>query len=251
MSVPQPPQVAIAVPPVGTDEIHVWTFSPQAVPAEAEALVAYLSEHERHRAARMRHVDERHAFIVGRARVRQVLGGYVGQPPAQVDVVTRVDRRPTIAGAPAWFDFSFSRCEGAHVCAIGRDRRLGVDVQRVGAVPPGVEGADAPSMTSRQAGIFSPDDLIWLAARLPEHRDAARAELWTKKEAFAKAVGGLTLSLRAVEVPRTGDGAINASLNARPPQGRWLVRRFDAAPGVLGAVAAEGAWRLTILRHPA
>lgn len=251
MSVPHPPVVAIAVPLLEADEIHVWTVSPEAAPGEADALVACLSEHERHRAARMRHVDERRAFVVGRARVRQVLGRYVGQPPAQVDVVTRVDRRPTIAGAPAWFDFSFSRCEGSHVCAIARDRRLGVDVEAVHTVPRSSERTDPPRADSSDAGIFSPDDLAWLAAQPSAHRDAARAELWTKKEAFAKAVGGLTLSLRAVHVPRSGDGAISVSSEVLPLPGPWLVRCFPAAPGVSGAVAAEGTWRLTLLQHPA
>lgn len=228
----------LEIPSLASDEIHVWAVSPAADADTAESLVACLSAHERHRAGRMRHPDTRRAFVVGRARVRQVLARYVSQRPAELDVVTRVDDRPVLAGAPAWFDFSFSRCEGLHVCAVAHGRRVGADVE--------VSTRDA---TARDADLFSLDDLAWLASRPLDRRVEARVELLAKKEALAKAIGGDMGALSGIAVPRDGDGRVTIAF---PPHrtGPWLVRSCPVARGIVCAVAAEGEWRLTPLRYP-
>lgn len=229
----------------------MWLVATTASEDEAESLVPMLSPHEQHRAARMRNADDRRAFIVGRARVRQILGRYVGRPGHLLDVVTRVDDKPMLAEAPPWFDFSFSRCEGIHVCAIGRDRRIGIDVEPIGS------GRDAEAIAQT---YFSAAEAAWLATLAPAARPAAFAALWTKKEAFVKAVGsGLSLPLTAFSVPLTGDGPIDmpatgasggAELERVSRRRPYSVRLFTPAPGLVGAVAAEGTWRLTPLQYP-
>lgn len=237
MSLQLPPS-DLEIPSLASDEIHVWAVSPAADADTAEALVACLSAHERHRAERMRYPDARRAFVVGRARVRQVLGGYVSQRPAELDVVTRVDDRPVLAGAPAWFDFSFSRCDGLHVCAVAHGRRVGIDV-----------AASMRDATARDVHLFSPDDLAWLAAQPTDRCASARAELLVKKEAVAKAIGGVTGALSGIEIPREGDGRATISFPSNRT-GPWLVRSCRVAPGLVCAVAAEGEWRLTLRWYP-
>ncbi|MBM3773194.1 MAG: hypothetical protein FJW27_18290 [Acidimicrobiia bacterium] len=195
----------------------------------------------------MRHPDARRAFIIGRARVRQILAGYVAQPPGELDVVTRVDDRPVLAGAPAWFDFSFSRCEGLHACAVTRGRRVGIDVEAFAIGPLSGEGSAALEASARDTDLLSPEDLVWLSVQPPDRRAACRAEVLTKKEALAKAIGGGPMPLSGFVVPRDGDGPVTV---ARHRPGPWLVRSFSPAPGIAGAIAAEGEWRLTLLHYP-
>lgn len=231
------------IPPLDPDEVHVWTVSTEATAEETEALVASLSPHEQHRAARMRLPDVRRDFIVGRARVRHVLGRYVDQPAHELDVVTRVDDKPLLAGAPGWFDFSFTRCGGWHACAVGRDRRIGIDVECL---------TDAHDASAIAATYASPAESAWIRDLPPTRRRAAVADLWTKKEAFVKAVGtGLLAPLHAFSVPLEGDGFVDAPLAEARRRHQWMLRSFTPARGVTGAVAAEGAWRLTLLRYPA
>jgi len=236
--------VELAIPPLAPDEVHVWTVSPTAAPAAADAMVARLSPHEQHRAARMRDPDVRHAFVVGRARVREILGRYVGQPGETLDVVARVDARPRLAGAPPWLDFSFSRCDGMHVCAIGVGRRIGIDVQ------PLADGGMATDVADR---ALSTAEHAWLATQTVPR--VARARLLTQKEAFMKAVGGgLTLPLTAFTVPVSAgddDGEVRVERGVTPAARGYTVRLFTPAPGIVGAVAAEGTWRLTLLHYPA
>lgn len=231
---------SLTIPSLAADEIHVWMVPTDAAAGDADALVISLSPHEQHRAARMRQADARRDFIVGRARVRQILGRYVDQPEPDIDVVTRIDGRPRLAGAPGWFDFSFTRCAGLHACAIGRDRRIGIDVESLAG------DRDVAAIAATYASAAEAD---WIRGLPAADQAAAVAALWTKKEAFVKAVGpALQLPLQAFSVPAAADGAVDVPLDHREVS--WTVRAFEAGRGVAGAVAAEGAWRLTLLAYP-
>lgn len=234
---------ALVIPPLDRDEVHVWTVSTDATADEAEMLASLLSPHEQHRAARLRSAAARQDFIVGRARVRHILACYVDQPAHELDVVTRVDDKPLLVGAPGWFDFSFTRCAGRHACAIGRNRRLGIDVEAI---------VDEHQLETIVETYASPAEAERIAALPAVERALAVAELWTKKEAFVKAVGtGLLAPLPSFSVPPTVDGLVDAPLADARRQQSWLVRSFSPAAGVAGAVAAEGTWRLTVLAYPA
>lgn len=241
-----------AIPPMPKpDEIHVWIVPCGDGPAAADELQHALSAHERQRASRMAEAHARAAFVIGRARVRQILGGYLSQPPASLDVVARAAGRPVLAGAPAWFDFSFSRCDRLHVCAVAVHRRVGVDVELVGS------GRDAGVIA---ATYFTDEERAWLATLDGQDRAAAFAALWVKKEAFVKALGaGLQMPLDRFQVPYGDEGWI-AGPASREAGGahpkRWRVRAIRPdVPGlephaVAGAVVAEGDWRLTSIAWP-
>lgn len=232
----------LVLPPLAPDEIHAWSIATTASDEEVERLLSLLSANEQHRAARMRHPHDQRVFVAGRARTRQILGAYVGQPGHRLDVVARVDDKPMLAAAPPWFDFSFSRCDGLHVCAVGCDRRIGIDVEAIG----GGDDADAIAAT-----YFSAEEAAWLASLPADRRPLAFAGLWTKKEAFVKAVGaGLGLPLTAFSVPLEGDGLIAVPSGVTRGQRPYTVRTFTPADGLVGAVAAEGTWRLTPLTYP-
>lgn len=190
----------------------------------------------------MRDPSARHEFVVGRARVRQILGQYVSQPPNELDVVARVDHKPTLAGAPPWFDFSFSRCAGLHVCAVGRDRRIGIDVEASGS------GRDDASLMMAYASSLERRSIDALAA---EERAAAILALWTRKEACMKALGiQHQLSPHAFVVPLTADGVVTGLRATREGGPPWVVRGFRPKPGVTGALVAEGSWAMLLLPFP-
>jgi hypothetical protein len=144
------PTVALPEP----DEVHVWTIPCAGSSAEADELLALLSERERLRSTRMADEEARSGFVIGRARLRQVLGAYLCQSPGALDLATRTDGRPVLAGAPPGFDFSFSRCARLHVCAIGVNRRIGIDVEVVAASADG-ERANALAMLRVKASAFA------------------------------------------------------------------------------------------------
>ncbi len=232
-------------------EVHLWTVPCADGRATSDELLPYLSERERQRTLRMTDDIARAAFVIGRARVRQILGQYVSQPPAALDVVARAEGKPVLDGAPPGFDFSFSRCAQLHVCAVALNRRVGVDVEMIGF------GPDADVIASK---YFTEDERAWLATRPSDARATAFAAVWVKKEAFVKAIGtGLRLPLTAFHVPLADDGWIARSPSpavAETDAERWRVRTFRPAPlageptKVVGAVVAAGDWRLTMIPWP-
>lgn len=234
---------SLTIPSLDADEIHVWIVSTHATPGEVDAIVTSLSPHEQHRAARMRQTVARHDFIAGRARVRHILGQYLQLPPQDVDVVTRIDGKPVAAGAPGWFDFSFTRCAGLHACAVARDRRIGIDIE--------VLGGDQ-DLGEVAATYAAPDEAAWIRDLPAAQQAAAVVDLWTKKEAFVKAVGtDRPLPLHGFTVPRGTSGVVAAPMSGSGGQRPWLLQAFTPVPGIAGAVVAEGTWHLTLLRYPA
>lgn len=228
-------------------EIHLWTVPCAGADDAADELLSCLSERERLRTARMTDRVARSAFVIGRARVRQILGAYVGQPAAALDVVGRERGKPVLADAPSWFDFSFSRCARLHVCAIAVNRRVGTDVECLASE----RDADAIAAT-----CFTPEERAWVTAHAPSERAGAFAAIWVKKEAFVKAVGaGPRLPLDVYHVPREDEGWVEGP-DLHTDAGPWRVRAFrPSSPPfedgtVVGAVVAEGDWRLTQFPWP-
>lgn len=129
----------------------------------------------------------------GRDLVESVLAGYAG---------------PDVR-------FSVSRTAGLAVLAVTRGREIGVDVERV--EPRRALGPIADR-------LFAPQE----AAELHELPRGARVsrfyELWTRKEAYAKALGtGFAVPLDRL----------------RPASG-WLVRDLPLEPGYAGALCVRG-----------
>ena len=69
-------------PRLSNDEIHVWCVELDAAGEEA-ALAACLSEEERERASGLLSGTHQRRFVVARGMLRQLLGRYLDQTPAQ------------------------------------------------------------------------------------------------------------------------------------------------------------------------
>jgi phosphopantetheinyl transferase len=137
-----------------------------------------LSADEQKRAGRFRFERDQRRYIAGRAFLRNILGGALGRAP--VDLVFQY----TPAGKPflgeSGLHFNISHSADRFLCAVGRGAEVGVDLERLVAIP---------EMTGVGEKCFSPAEQVELR-RAPE---AARIEtfyrLWTRKEAAVKCRG--------------------------------------------------------------
>ncbi len=135
-----------------------------------------LSAEERMRANGLRFEAQRQAFIAAHGLVRLVLGQRLSVPAGQVCLST--DGKPRILNAGgAELDVSLAHTEGCVACVVGSGMRVGVDVERAGAVPPPFET------------WLSMEEQDWLAGLLPHARPVACLDLWCRKEALSKALG--------------------------------------------------------------
>jgi len=229
---------------LASDEVQVWRLDLDAAEDIAEAYEAALSADERARGARFRDPAHQTRFVGVRGWLRHVLAGYLDQAPAKLQFRYGLQGKPALIGENQLdLRFNLSHSGGIALLAVGRERELGVDVER------------ARSGKLRLAERFFSDDEVRVLRALPrDEQDTAFYRCWTRKEAFVKARGeGLSLplnrfavSLRANDAPALHWVAGNAGEAAR-----WSIHDLQAIPGYAAALVVEGQIRsLACARWP-
>jgi 4'-phosphopantetheinyl transferase len=209
-------------------------------------LCQVLSADERDRAARFHFDRDRRRFMAGRGLLRLILARYLDRPPGSLRLSYGPRGKPALAesrGTPP-LRFNVSHAAGLALYAVGRDRELGVDVERI-----------APEL---EAGIaerfFSPREVAALARVPPDRRSESFFACWTRKEAYVKAKGdGLALGLDQFDVSLApGEPAALLHVDGDPGETvRWSLLALDPGTGYAAALAVEGAgWRLSCLDWP-
>ncbi|MFJ4825604.1 4'-phosphopantetheinyl transferase family protein [Streptomyces bacillaris] len=238
-------------------DVHVWFVRPPrsgSVPrspgadagtAPDSGLTAPdsgLSVAELRRASSFARAGDGDVYATAHAALRRLLGGYLGLPPAGLTFV----REPCPGcsgphGRPAvvqtddepMLHFSLAHSRGLVAVAVA-PRVIGVDVERLPST--GTVEACARALHTRERAE--------LAAVPPDERQAYFGRLWTRKEAYLKALGtGLSRHPRI--------DYLGADLRRRPA--RWAVLDLPAGPEHTAAVAVDGARpdRVTVRWLPA
>jgi 4'-phosphopantetheinyl transferase len=217
-------------------EVHVWRVPLDCAIDEMRHLSELLAADERERAARFHFARDRDRFTVGRARLRQLLGRYLGEDPAALEFRYGQAGKPELAGAGLPFNVSHS--DGLAVIAIGGPGRVGIDIERIRP------RSEADSLGS----FFAPGEEAALLALPRGLRERAFFACWTRKEAYIKGRGdGLGFGLDRFEVSVSPDAPASLLRVLDHPEeaARWELRSLDAAPDYAGALAVEGhGWRL-------
>ncbi|MFD0270293.1 4'-phosphopantetheinyl transferase family protein [Streptomyces sp. NPDC127106] len=247
-------QGAAAGRPSGdSGEVRLWVCANDELgPGTASALAGHwLDEHELATADRFIFERDRRQYLVAHVLVRRLLSLETGVPEALVEL-RRSDRgrpsvRPPDGGWPAGdgpLDFNLSHAHGYNAIAVGRGRRVGVDVERLDRVNSRALAGIAESFTPGERGRL---------ARIPagEAYDRTVLRLWTLKEAYAKARGlGLGLPFDSFGFVLSENGGVAAfEPPADDPAGSWWLLVLEPEPGVLVSLAVEdGATPMTALR---
>lgn len=165
----------LTVPPLGPDEVHVWTC---ALSPDVTALAALLSEDEHARARRFRFDIHRNRFIAARGTARRLLGAYTGRDAASLRFEYEPLGKPRLADGEV--SFNISHCDDRMMMAIRRDGEVGVDVERLRPV------ADAEDI----AGSYFDPGVAEQIRLLPEpERSHLFLRHWTRHEAGGKFLG--------------------------------------------------------------
>jgi 4'-phosphopantetheinyl transferase len=209
----------------------------------APRLVGLLCAAERQRARDLVHAGREHEFIVGRGILRVLLGTHLDTTPADVGLRDQAHGKPEL-DAPfdaSGLQFNLSHSDDWLLWAMSRGREIGIDIERRRVV-------------EQQDGIARRQ---FSSAELASLRDVPAAlsrrrffELWTCKEAHAKATGlGLLAGFGLAEVRCAHDGAGPTLhvVGAREPQRElqkapetWSLHRLAVAPGYAAALAVRG-----------
>jgi 4'-phosphopantetheinyl transferase len=117
--------------------------------------------------------------VLLRAALRSALADELGSEPAQVPLTTTPEGRPELALDGTGLDASCSASGAWGLVAVGRGRRVGVDVERVPPWNPDV----------LEEGWLSGSECRALTRLPPAARPVAATRAWTQKEAVLKARG--------------------------------------------------------------
>jgi len=173
------------------DGLEVVGHSLSAGADELEQLARVLSADEQERAARYRRERDSRKFVVGRARLRRLLGLRLGRAADEVRFRYGANGKPALDG-DGRLSFNLSHADDLMLVAISHDAEVGVDVERLRPLP---EMADlAPEFLTRA-------ELDRLALVDEAERLVTLYRIWTRKEAWLKARGvGLSVPLETLDL---------------------------------------------------
>jgi 4'-phosphopantetheinyl transferase len=156
------------------------------------------------------------------ASVRTTLARYLGRDPRSLDFTYGPYGEPRLVDGDG-LEFSWARSGGVGVLAVAHGRAVGVDIERY-------DRRRALGPIADQ--LFTDDEAAELRSLSEESRVRRFFELWTQKEAYAKALGtGLAVPLRRL----------------RAPAG-WSMHDLQLGPGFAAALCVRGG-RLRIHMH--
>ena len=215
----------------------VWLMACDAPePALRQRCLAVLSESERARYAGHGDPGPRDRFLLGRAMLRVMLSRVVPnvEPGAwrfQADEHGRPYVAFPVLPSPVYFNLTHTR--GLLALIVGGVDEVGIDAECL---------ERARSIEELAAHYFAPGEQAWIHGAAPAQRRASFFEIWTLREAYAKARGlGLALPLSSYRFVLEGDHCrLECDVRCEDDPGRWQFHRFRPTPQHVVAVAQAG-----------
>ncbi len=193
---------------------------------------ATLAPDEVERANRFVRERDRIAFVRGRCYLREVMADHLGIDP--LDVEFRVGRagKPELDAATAWrFNVSHSHEQILVTAAVGRE--VGIDIEFV---------RDDLNWRELAERYFAPAEVADIAALPTDQQRFGFYRVWTRKEAYLKALGlGLTVPLDGFRVSVGEPARLLATDHDLAQSGRWSLESLEVPPGYVGALCVEDA----------
>lgn len=172
-----PWQVPPVLPELKADQAHLWRFPL----CSSVSLWNLLDEQELQRAERLRSPAKAGAFVVARARLRQILSGYLDCDPKTLRFSYGPAGKPALAGSVVSPAFNLAHSGNWGVCAVVGRGEVGVDVEIMN------QGLDYTNLAQR---FFSETENQWLLSCPESRRLRCFYRIWTRKEAWLKGKGG-------------------------------------------------------------
>jgi 4'-phosphopantetheinyl transferase len=209
---------------------HAIAFAGDA--SRISRALSWMTPAERDRYANFRHDRDRWMFGLGREMARSLVGAALDVPPEAWIWREGPHGRPEIASPASGLHFNLSHSAGLVVCALSRDRAVGVDVEDLTRRAPDV------SIVSRYCSPAEAEDVF---ARADDWCDRFLT-YWTLKEAYLKATG-LGISVHLSDISFTVDGGGQPRIrfldSLAGTDDRWRFHLLRLEPHHLAAVAVE------------
>ena len=221
------------LPPFAPEQVRVWTASLEVDEAQLRTCEAQLSDDELERARRFRLPALRRRYSVAHALLRRLLAAHLGTDAASLRFESGPHGKPALCDSPQ-LRFNLSHAGDLALYALAWRREVGVDLE------PCTLDIEIDAVAGH---VFAAEERDALAALTGEPRRSAFFRIWTRKEAYAKALGlGLAYPTQSFSVsirPQDDDALLHD--RSLPQATRlWRVAEITAPAGHHAALAAAG-----------
>jgi 4'-phosphopantetheinyl transferase len=218
-------------------DVGVWLVTLPTTDACYAKAWSVLGQDERERANRLMREEDRTLWIGTRALLRRVLAARLSTEPEFIVFGEGPNGKPALSepAGSEWLHFSVSHSGAVAAIAVARDRRVGIDVERI---------QQDLSWEPIAARFFSSADVAVIKDRPPADRSRAFFDCWVRKESYLKGLGlGLTRALDDFSVPTGSAAGVVEDPAVRASSGvehRWRVHPIDVPDGYVAALAVQG-----------
>jgi 4'-phosphopantetheinyl transferase len=220
--------------PFPTGYVDIWKVCLDG-PALDESGAGILSPDEGLRASRFRFEKDRVHFVQCRCALRNLLARYLDVPADEILFEYGSKGKPQLVAEqnPRGLQFNVSHSAAVALIAIGRQNRLGVDIEKIRG------DVDSGPLAER---FFSRRERAGLEALPNSLRLAGFFACWTRKEAFLKATGdGLSFALSDFSVTTHPDldPSIEEILGNAEAGKQWFLSDVSVADGYRASVCVD------------
>jgi 4'-phosphopantetheinyl transferase len=187
---------------------------------------------EHHRAGTIKNELLLQRFVASYGMLRSILSQTVGQPPHAIRINRTEHGKPYLADYPR-VSFNLSHTGNTMVIAIGRNCRLGIDIETR------KPRANLPALVAK---CFSEVEAAWWYGLPDIDKNREFYRFWTRKEAFVKATGrGIGLGLHHCVVNPENPATWLSVPPSYGPASAWHIQDIDLGEEVCSAVVADKA----------
>jgi 4'-phosphopantetheinyl transferase len=187
-------------------------------------LAKFLNSTELDRAERFHKEIDKNRFIICRSILKFIIAAYTKLDVKNIYFDSHFNKKPYLASHP-WLCFNVSHSEDYAVIAISHNK-IGIDIENI---------SDNFNFTNLLPDIFNENEILFI--QNADNKKHAFYTLWTRKEAFVKALGkGIDEDFKYIPCL---DGEHNVDSNLLQSTDNWQVHGFDLANQYIGAVAFE------------
>jgi 4'-phosphopantetheinyl transferase len=207
--------------------VHLWHARFDWLADKYNTFESSLAADERLRAARYIAQQMRDRYVLARGMLRAVLASYVNAIPGALRLAYGLRGKPFLPNSD--LRFNLSHADGLIVLAVSQGAEIGVDVERVRPIP---------EMKTMVRDNFSLREQAALWSLPAVDQPDAFFRIWTRKEAYVKALGDGYMSFGQFEVNHENPPRITWAEHGDPS--RWALAHLDLGAEYAGALCVEG-----------
>jgi 4'-phosphopantetheinyl transferase len=214
------------------NQVHIWQAHIKTDSAYYKDISKSLSPDELERANNFRFPKDRERFIIRRYQLRLILSKYCGCQPFELIFGYNSCKKPFIR-SPEFKEVKFNMSCSGDLMLVGlcNQNEIGIDIEKV------CEITDLDNIASEN---FSLPELKYLNATLD--RTNAFYKIWTRKEAFIKAIGkGMYYPLKSfcVEVNSSGSCEHLVIFNHLTESKLWRTAEINTSDSYIASMAIK------------